>query len=255
MVKKKSETVTKKMVKIVYFDEGTAQDYIDIANDGRLDWNEAENKERLTRIAGEVEAAVGGGFNFFSYVKATMQGSASGEYNRETKKIIERRLNSTLLTEYIRIATDDDRVSKFNGIVSPPDNSISKYVMYSPYSIIIPKDQVPIDLERLNEALDSARGYYEMLHTDKNGKESVLRFNDIAFRNNYNLSDLTKMNLKFFAIKVGSCRRENLDMAKEFDFSNEKEPPTAEEVLDETTETSDANLPVFDVVIAGVENE
>ena len=255
MSKKKTEIIPKKMMKIVYFDETAAQDYIDIANDGHFDWSIAENKEKLAKLTAEIDAQVGGGFNFLSFIKATLQGRINAEYNRETNKIIAQQLNSTLLTEYIKIATDDIHINKFSGVIFPPDNSISKYKMYSPYTIIVPKDEVPIDLDRLNEALDNARGYYEMLHVDTEGVTSVLRFNDIAFRNNYNLSDLTKMKLRFFAVKVGLCQMENLDMAKEFELSNEKEPPSAEEVLDMEKGVSKTELFVFDVVIAGVENE
>lgn len=255
MAKKKEEVITKKMIKIVYFDEDAARDYIDITNDGHLDWSEAENKEKLAKLSAEIDAQIGGGFKFLSFIKASLQGGTNVEYNRETKRIIASQLSSTLLTEYIKLATADKNIEKFSGIIYPPENSISKYKMYSPYTIIVPKNEIPIDLERLNEALDDARGYYEMLHTDKNGKISVLRFNDTAFRNNYNLSDLTKMNLKFFAVKVGSCQMENLNMEKEFDFSNEKGVPSAEEVLGMAINTSTSELLVYDVVIAGVENE
>jgi len=250
---KRENDIDKKMIKIVYFDEDAARDYIDITNDGHLDWSEAENKEKLAKIAATIDAEVGGGFKFVSFLKASLQGSANSDYSRESKRVVERQLSSTLLTEYIKIATEDSKVSKFSGIVYAPHNSISKYKMYSPYSIIVPKEQVPIDLERLNEALASARGYYEMLHTEK--ETSVLRFNDTAFRNNYNLSDLTKMKLKFFAVKVGSCKIENLDMSKEFEFNSEPLMPTAESVLGDAGESSPKEIPVFDVIIAGVENE
>jgi len=255
MTKKKDETTVKKMVKIVYFDEDAARDYIDIANEGHLDWNEAKNKEKLAKLTAEIDTQIGSGFNFLSFIKASLQGGINAEYNKETKRIIASQLSSTLLTEYIKIASVDQNIEKFNGIIFPPENSISKYKMYSPYTIIFPKDEIPIDLERLNEALDSARGYYEMLHTDNNGTISVLRFNDTAFRNNYNLSDLTKMKLKFFAVKVGACQMDNLDMSKEFEFNNAKEPPSAEEVLGMALKTSKSEICVFDVVIAGVENE
>lgn len=253
---KAKQDIVKKMMKIVYFDEDAARDYIDITNDGHLDWSEEENKEKLAKIAAEIDAEVGGGFKFISFLKASLQGTVNNEYSRETKKVVARQLSSTLLTEYIKMATDDKKVSKFSGVVYPSDNSMSKYKMYSPYSIIVPKDQVPIDLERLNEALDHARGYYEMLHIDRETSiTSILRFNDTAFRNNYNLSDLTKMKLKFFAIRVGSCRIENLDMAKEFDLNNSSVTPTAENVLGISEEVASKELPVFDVIIAGVENE
>lgn len=36
-------------LKIVYFDEAAAQDYVDVTNGGRLDWSTQENKEKIAR--------------------------------------------------------------------------------------------------------------------------------------------------------------------------------------------------------------
>lgn len=63
-----------------------------------------------------------------------------------------------------------------------------------------------------------------------NKTSNVLRLNNKAFRNNYNLSDLTKMKLVYYGIYVGVCDISKLDMSKEFDFS--RVSPTAEEVVD-----------------------
>ena len=78
---------------------------------------------------------------------------------------------------------------------------------------------MPIDLERLNDALENARGYYEMLLCSERPPKTILRLNAKAFRNNYNLSDLTKMNLSYYAVKVGTCDISKLDMSMEFDFA------------------------------------
>ena len=39
-----------KMMKVVYFDETAATDYITIQNGGQIDWTTTENKERLAKI-------------------------------------------------------------------------------------------------------------------------------------------------------------------------------------------------------------
>ena len=79
----------------------------------------------------------------------------------------------------------------------------------------------------------------------------LLRFNANAFRNNYNISDLTKMDLAYYAIKVGTCDISRLDMSKEFDFSKKK--PTSYDVIGEDIETQTNDLDVYDVILAGVE--
>lgn len=46
---KKNEK-SSKMMKVVYFDETAATDYITIQNGGQIDWSTTENKERLYKI-------------------------------------------------------------------------------------------------------------------------------------------------------------------------------------------------------------
>ena len=248
MSKKKSAP---KMIKVICFDELSARDYIDIVNGGHLDWSTEEDKEKIAKIIAEIDAEVGAGFKFLSWLKASMNGKVGAEYDRETKTAIGTKITNTLLTDYISMAKKDGNIKIFTDVVYAPENSISLYKMYSPYTIIVPKADMPIDLERLNEALENARGYYEMLLSKEIPPKTVLRLNAKAFRNNYNLSDLTKMNLTYYAVKVGTCLPNKFDMAKEFDFS--KNAPTAEYVLGGPTETKNDELDVYDVVLAGVE--
>ena len=58
-----------KLIKITYFDEAAAQDYIDIANGGRLDWNSEENKKKVAQMLVKIEAEAQAGFNIFNYFK------------------------------------------------------------------------------------------------------------------------------------------------------------------------------------------
>lgn len=90
--------------------------------------------------------------------------------------------------------------------------------MVSSYLTIVPKEEMPIDMEKLNEAILGERGYYDMLLKTEKERKSVLRFNLKAFKNNYNLVDLSKMKLTYFGIKVGTCGENHLSIDKEFEF-------------------------------------
>lgn len=248
MAKKEIE---KKMIKVVYFDEQSASDYIDIVNGGHLDWSTEEDKEKLAKIIAEIDAEVGGGFKFLTWLKASINGKVNSSYDHEAKTIIGAKLTNTILTDYIALANKDKNIKKFVDVVYASENSISLYKMYSPYTIIVPKDQTPIDLERLNEALEDARGYYEMLLSSEQTPKTLIRLNSKAFRNNYNLSDLTKMKLVYYGIYVGDCDISKLDMSKEFDFS--KQSPTAEDVVDGKSTIKKEQLKVYDIILAGVE--
>lgn len=241
----------KKLRKVVYFDDLSASEYIDLVNEGHLEWTEDKNKERIANMILEIDAEVGTGFNFMSWMKANLSGKTNVMYDKTVKTALLSKINNTILTDFISLSSEDRGINKFEGVLYARENSISLYKMYSPYTIIMPKDTIPLDLERLNEALESAKGYYEMI-LQQGEKDLVLRFNSKAFRNNYNISDLTKMELSYYAIKVGSCESDKLDMSMEFDFN--KKSPTANDVLGlKNEEQVNCLLDVYDVILAGVE--
>ena len=60
---KNKNTEKIEFLKIVYFDEAAAQDYVDVTNGGRLDWSTQENKEKIAKIVAEIEAQAKSGFN------------------------------------------------------------------------------------------------------------------------------------------------------------------------------------------------
>ena len=95
-----------------------------------------------------------------------------------------------------------------------------------------------------------------LLKTEENS-QSVLRFNLKAFKNNYNLVDLSKMNLTFYGIKVGTCGEDNLSIDKEFVFQPTAEKVTAEDIIEGKTsaDKDEKKLDVYDVVLAGVVRE
>lgn len=243
-----------KFIKIVYFDEAAARDYIDIANGGRLDWSTDENKQKIAKMLVEIEAQAKGGFNVFNFLKASLAGNANANVTGDISKIFDSTLKNTLLTDYIAEASSDTNVRKFNpdGVYAP-DNSVSMYKMYSSYLTIVPKDQMPIDMEKLNEALLGERGYYAMLLLSETNPTCVLRFNINAFKNNYNLADLSKMKLSYYGVQVGTCKYEQLAIEKEFEVKPSKGTQKPEDILDGNSKQSTYNqLDVYDIVLAGV---
>ena len=239
-------------LKVIYFDESTAQDYIDIVNGGRLDWSKEENKEKIAKILAQIEAEAQAGFNVINFIKAMMSSNVNASASSDISKVFETTLKNTLLTDYISVASKDKNIKKFkNSGVYAPDNSISLYRMYSSYLTVVPAEQMPINMEKLNEALLGERGYYAMLLTSEEEPSCVLRFNVRAFKNNYNLADLSKMNLTYYGIKVGSCTKEQLSIEKEFENKPKKHILSAENIV-EGTVTDGNNLDVYDIVLAGV---
>lgn len=254
---KQKSTKQKKIIKIVYFDEISATDYITIQNGGQIDWSTTENKEKLAKLMAEIDAQAKGGFNWFSAIKASISGQANASYDSRTTNLIESTLTNTLLTDYIDIASKDKNVHQFhNAGVHAPEDSVTMYKMYSSYLNIVPKEQIPIDLEQLNNALLGERGYYQMLLNGEVQPTCVLRFNIKAFKNNYSLADLSKMNLSYFGVKVGTCTIEQLSMEKEFEVKTDKKKPSAMEIVTGADQIAQEDLlNVYDIVLAGVMSE
>ena len=194
-------------LKIVYFDEAAAQDYLDITNGGRLDWSKEENKQRAAQILTEIEAQAKGSFNIISFLKGSVSGNLDAKASGEIAKLFDKTIKNTLLTDYIAKAYNDDKIKKFDDSgVYAPVNSVTLYKMYSSYLSIVPKDQLPFDIEKLNDAVLGERGYYAMLLKKEDTPSSVLRFNINAFKNSYSLADLSKMDLTYYGVKVGMCK-------------------------------------------------
>lgn len=242
-------------LKIAYFDEAAAQDYLDITNGGRLDWSKEENKKRVAEILAEIEAQAKGGFNIISFLKGSISGNLDATGKGEVSKLLDTTIKNTLLTDYISAACTDDKIIKFEDSgVYAPQNSVTLYKMYSSYLSVIPKEQLPFDIEKLNEAVLSERGYYAMLLKKESTPASVLRFNINAFKNDYSLADLSKMNLTYYGVQVGTCKQRELGIDKEFEFQNKPAGVTAESILgaDEETPKQEDSLAVYDIVLAGV---
>ena len=137
-------------------------------------------------------------------------------------------------------------------------------VMVSPYLSMlksgsaIPAGDFSIAVDKLDNALRHAKGYYEFVGT-KGRSRVVLRFNINSFRNGYTISDLLKMDLSIYAIKVGRTALENLNVNKELGMNVSiipKDNPSYEGGADvEDLSSNNPVLDVFDVLLAGVEAE
>ena len=178
MANKKDKDSKVEFLKVVYFDEDAAQDYIDITNGGRLDWTTEENKEKIAKIIAEIDAKAQGGFNLFNVIKAALSGEIKADAQGSLSNIVGSTLKNTLLTDYISAASGDSDVKKFGvGGVYAPANSIALYRMYSSYLNIVPKDQLPIDMEKLNDAILDLREYLnkDMLTSKIESYKNVLK--------------------------------------------------------------------------------
>jgi len=260
----------------VYFDEDSVTDYIQIVAGGKLE----KTTELLNETAQQGQAGVGakigvgvGGvlralIGFETSVSVDSSLDTSFSTNQMAKNIVK----NTVLTDFIDIIEQDSRdtdasgvIEKFSGYtISAPKESMSYVALISPYLSMlksgagIPAGDFNIAIDKLDNTIKTAKGYYEFIGT-KDSKDVIFRFNIKSFKNNYKATDLLKMDISIYAIKVGTSTIEKLNFANEFDIdtlSTTKDNPTYTKDINLKTDgnpSTNEPLDVFDVLLAGVE--
>lgn len=268
-----------KICKIVYFDEESVTDYVQIIAGGEmvtttelLNSREGDESQKV-EVSGK--GGIGGVFKALLGWEANVGGEVNAGLSFSSNKMVRNIVKNTILTDFLRILEEDDSkksasktskgaIKKFDGyIISAEKDSLSYMVMVSPYLSMLRGASVPagefnIAVDKLENALKNAKGYYEFVGT-KGRSKVILRFNINSFKNGYTISDLLKMNLSIYAIKVGRTTLDMLNVSKELDMDVSIIPKDNPSYVDEEAAEQDNNsqraLDVFDVLLAGVESD
>lgn len=249
--------VEKTMIKIVYFDEESASDYLDISAGGKEVSTSEKVKERSKETYANVETSLIAKLSWLPFLGASADASAGAGLSAAGRSILSKTLSNTILTDYLAKSGDDKNIRQLRDFrVTAPKDSMAFMKMYTPYMIILKSEDLPIDLSRFDEALGGAKGYYELIGADtETGAKCVLRFNIRAFRNNYGLTDLGRMNLVFHGVRVGKAAEGGLGMEAEMSQVAGVESLSAANILDGSSATDSALLDVYDIILAGVEHD
>lgn len=264
-----------KICKIVYFDEESITDYIQIISGGNLEkTTELLNQTTDSGNAGvETKASIGIG----GVLKALMgfelsaAGGTSLDTSFNTDMMAKNIVKNTILTDFIDVLSEANEdqgekksaIKKFEGYsVSAPKDSLSYIALISPYlsmlkgGTAIPAGDFNIAVDKLDNTIKSAKGYYEFVGK-KNKSTVIFRFNMKSFKNNYKVTDLLRMDISIYAIKVGKSSIDQLNFNNEFDIqTTTKDNPSYSRKTSSTTENNKDTaklLDVYDVLLAGVE--
>lgn len=274
----KSGEVMEKICKIVYFDEDSVTDYVQIVAGGELENTTELLKSRDAQEAQSVQAngkvGISGIFKALLGWEAGASADVSAGLSFNSSKMVKNIVKNTILTDFLKTIEDVSQgrtnsrlpkgtIKQFKGYkISAVEDSLSYKVMVSPYLSMlksgssIPAGEFNIAVDKLDNALRHAKGYYEFVGT-KGRSRVILRFNINSFRNSYTISDLLKMDLSIYAIKVGRTSLENLNVNKELGMKVSlipKDNPSYEPNADtEEAAATSPTLDVFDVLLAGVE--
>lgn len=248
----------KKMIKIVYFDEGSATDLIYVLEGGKSTDKKEHIVTKTTELAAVAEAEAGKSAGILSFISTKVGAGVNADFCREGNTIITKAIENTILTDYLERTVKEGKpyIRVFENCKPYPyPNSFAFFKVLTPY-LKMTAGQVEFDnglslnLALMDEALDSGRGYYELM-AECDEETVVLRFNIKAFRNNYFISDLVKMNMDYHAIEVGTVDIGSLTMESEFGDNKEKEINGFNMIDNNYIDNSD-KIKVYDVILAGV---
>lgn len=272
----------KELNKIIYFDEESITNLIYIKSGGEIELvQQQDNKNSdVFKIDSDgefgVKGSVGKILNFL--LPFNLKANISGNYSKagESSELINTVIKNTLLTDFIELDKEELGVEIFEDIyLEPYEDSITYMKIMTPIFSAIEGNfdagEFDVNISKLDEALRNSKGYYEMIAYEKQDRTSnikcILRFNLGSFKNSYSLLDLTKMDLRYYAIKVGEMNLTSLKFEKIFEQNNnskEKEKnykEVADSLMAEKEETDNNNqgnlnpiYDVYDVILAAVKN-
>ncbi|MBT9605935.1 DUF6414 family protein [Microbacterium sp.] len=250
----KSDGRERLLIKIVYFDEESASDLLDIVAGGKETSSTEQTKERAAQVEAEAGAKAAAKFNWLPFFGGSAEVGAAASASAVGRSILAKTLSNTILTDYLSKKDELKGIDRLEGLtVTARSDSAAYMKMFTPYLAMLKIDELPVNLAELDSALISAKGYYELVGQSADGVKRILRFNIQAFRNNYGLVDLGRMRLIFHGINVGRASESSLTMQAEMAPGTPPAPLTGLEVVDGVSPASSALLDVYDVILAGVE--
>lgn len=250
----REQSTTNSFIKIVYFDEESASDLLDVSSGGKTMLTTEEVKERVAELHGKAEVSAAAKFSWFPFFGGSAEVGGGTSASNLGRNILNKTLSNTILTDYLAMVEDQPGVERLENLrVTATKDSAAFMKMFTPYMAMLKMDEMPFNLAGLGDALEAAKGYYELLGTDMTGKKCILRFNSRAFRNNYGLTDLGRMRLVFHGIDVGQAGEASLTMTAEMNPGSGETVLKVREALDGDEAPNETLLNVYDVLLAGVE--
>ncbi len=243
-----------KLVKVVYFDEESASDLLDIVAGGKETTADEQTRERAADVQAKVEAKAAAKFSWLPFLGGSVEAGAAASASAVGRSIFNKTLSNTILTDYLSKLENMSGVDVLEGMTLTASKQSAAYMkMFTPYLAMLKVAELPVDFAALDSAMESAKGYYELIGTDPSNRKLILRFNIRAFRNNYGLADLGRMRLVFHGVQVGEATESSLTMWAEMQEEQQTTPLTGLDILD-ATDPDPVNLVVYDVLLAGVCN-
>lgn len=266
------------LLKIVYYDEDSAIDYVTLKYGGNYDFNELKKAIREIKGSGNASA----GFKISSpdksssiskisplakILKFSTNINSSIKAEAENNNILTTTLKTNTMVEFIKLCVENENeVKRFDGFMLDLDDKFATYLkVYLPYMKFIKPEVLKngiegleqFDITKLDEVLEVTNGYYSFKAVEDKKTKFIFRFNINGLKNNYKLQDLIGMNLVYYGIKVGTSTLNEMDLENQLNKGTKKNktPYFENDEKLQSEENRDEKLDIYDIIIAGVSNE
>jgi Family of unknown function (DUF6414) len=147
------------VIKVVYFDEESASDYLDVSTGGKSVASSEQVRDGTVKAHQQVEAKLEAKFSWLPFLGSSATVGGGLDAAQAGQSILRKTLSNTILTDYLASADQDERVSKLRRLrVTAPEGSMAYTKMFTPYMVMLKIDDAPFDLARMDETLAGAKG-------------------------------------------------------------------------------------------------
>lgn len=273
--------MSESLKKIIYFDETSAIDLLQIEKKGNFN----QTIELVNEVSGEADtevnasAAVGkqsaikAVFEKLTGLSASVEGQVGLSGTVHGGRIAKTLLENTLLYDFLDTVEFRKRkplIDIVDGYKLAIDKeSMTYFAMIAPITEMMEGNQrvdeeITMTVSKMNQGIRNTKGYYELIGTKEKSEgdstssdvdKRIFRFNIDSFKNNYRIQDLRKMKLNLYSIYVGEIYMSELNFEKEFDLNSDKTELDFEGFGNQNPKkknSPDEIIPVYDVILAGV---
>lgn len=234
------------LTKIVYFDEQSALEYLDMKNRGRYIFNTESEKQSGTDVDIKGDGKLSLGSKIWDKIGGGISGSVSAgaDFYRNNQTLINSSISNTILTDFLIYIEGENLIKEFEGYsLEIIKDSFAYLKAFAPMLDLLSDKFLnenhefkDFDVKELSNFLETTRGYYEFL-ANSGEEKYILRLNIKALRNNYKLGDIQSMELKYYGVKVGSLEVEDVKIMNYLENINKETTDNDTEQIESVLDT------------------
>lgn len=253
------------LLKVIYYDENSAIDYVTLKYGGDYDFEELKKLENKNNANGSIKGEVKvSPLTKILKISTSLDSSIKAEV--DNNKVLTSTIKTNTMVEFIKLCEiNTNEIKRFDGYTLDLDEkSITYLKIYLPYMKFIKPEVLcnsvegleQFDITKLDEILEITNGYYSFKAIKDEKTQYIFRFNANGLKNNYKLQDLIGMKLVYYGIKVGKSNLNGLDLVKQLNKGSKNENPYFEQDEElQSAENRAIDFDIYDIILAGVSYE